>query len=137
VRDSAPEGTEGNEGQGGKTQTQGQHRKQGGEGESSEENIGELFEIFKQQQELRNALQDWINKKGIGADGQKLLDAMEKHRTKPYKSRTYRKIHEKNAPPKASAFKVGESRFKNSKAKTRSVFPTQAYSSTFCGRLRT
>jgi hypothetical protein len=72
-----PDGTEGNEGQGGKTQTQGQHRKQSGEGENSEENIGELFEIFKKQQELRNALQDLINKKGIGADGQKLLDAME------------------------------------------------------------
>ena len=37
-----------------------------------------MFEIFKKQQELRNALQDLIGKKGIGNDTQKLLDSMEK-----------------------------------------------------------
>ena len=39
---------------------------------------GELFEIFKKQQELRNALQDLLDKKGIGQSAQNLLKSMEK-----------------------------------------------------------
>jgi len=72
------EGGEGKEGQNGKQGQQGQQGKQGGEGEGSEGDNGELFEIFKKQQELRNALQDLIDKNGIGDNGQKLLDSMEK-----------------------------------------------------------
>jgi hypothetical protein len=71
------EGTQGNKNQDGKNQTPGSQGNQSGQGENSEEDTGELFEIFKKQQELRNALQNLINKKGIGADGQKLLDSME------------------------------------------------------------
>ena len=58
----------------------GKDRQQGNssqQDEDSEEDNGELFEIFKKQQELRNALQDLIDKKGIGDMGQKLLDSME------------------------------------------------------------
>lgn len=77
------EGSQGQEGKEGQNGKQGQQGKQGnsngeGEGEGSEGDIGELFEIFKKQQELRNALQDLIDKKGIGDNGQKLLDSMEK-----------------------------------------------------------
>lgn len=69
------QGTEGKEGKNG---TQGQEGNPSGQGEGSEEDNGELFEIFKKQQELRNALQDLIDKNGIGDKGQKLLDSMEK-----------------------------------------------------------
>ena len=43
-----------------------------------EEDIGEIFEIFKQQQELRTALQDLLKQKGLLAEENKLLKAMDK-----------------------------------------------------------
>ena len=71
------EGTQGNKNQDGKNQTPGSQGNQSGQGDNTEEDTGELFAIFKKQQELRNALQDLINKKGIGDNGKKLLDSME------------------------------------------------------------
>ncbi|NNF82103.1 MAG: hypothetical protein HKM99_05120, partial [Flavobacteriaceae bacterium] len=38
---------------------------------------GELFEIYKRQQELRNALEDKIGKEGENGEGQNLLKKME------------------------------------------------------------
>ena len=70
------DGPHGKEGQEGKNGKQGQQGKQGGQGINSEEDNGELFEIFKKQQELRNALQDLLKQKGLGDTGQKLLDSM-------------------------------------------------------------
>ena len=52
--------------------------KPSGLGGDSEGDTGELFEIFKKQQELRNALQELLDKKGIGQGAQNLLNAMEK-----------------------------------------------------------
>tara|TARA_B110000967_G_scaffold188942_1_gene212234 strand:+ start:485 stop:3817 length:3333 start_codon:yes stop_codon:yes gene_type:complete len=57
---------------------QGKSGKPSGFGGDSEGVNGELFEIFKQQQELRNALQDLLDKKGIGQSAQNLLKSMEK-----------------------------------------------------------
>ena len=71
-------GTQGQEGQKGQGDNKVQQGSQSGQGEGSEIDNGELFEIFKKQQELRNALQDLIEKNGIGDSGQKLLDSMEK-----------------------------------------------------------
>ena len=85
--ETAKEGEQGKEGQDGGEGKQGQNEKggqkgkqgqQGGESEGSEIDTGELFEIFKKQQELRNALQELLKKNGIGDSGQELLDSMER-----------------------------------------------------------
>ncbi len=79
--DEGKDGQEGGkeaEGSNGKQGQKGQQGKEGGEGEGSEGDNGELFKIFKKQQELRNALQDLLDKNGIGDSAQKLLDSMEK-----------------------------------------------------------
>jgi len=82
--ESKKEGQEGKSGENGQEGSEGRPGKQGPQGRQSlqgedpEGDNGELFEIFKKQQELRNALQDLIDKKGIGGEGQKLLDSMEK-----------------------------------------------------------
>jgi len=78
--DSEQDGSEKGEGKSkkeGQEGEQGQQGKQVGEGQGSEGDNGDLFEIFKKQQELRNALQGLIDKNSIGDQGQKLLDAME------------------------------------------------------------
>ena len=72
------EGQKGKEGKEGKNGKQGQQGKQGGQGKDSEQDNGELFEIFKKQQELRNALQDLLDQNGLGDTGQKLLDSMKR-----------------------------------------------------------
>jgi hypothetical protein len=85
---SSDEGKEGSlsskEGQSGKNGKQGKDGVNGGQnGQSvqegdSEVDTGELFEIFKKQQSLRNALQDLLDKNGLRGNGNTLLDAMEK-----------------------------------------------------------
>ena len=72
------QGKEGQEGKNGQNGKQGQQGKQGSQGIDSEQDNGELFEIFKKQQELRNALQDLLDQNSLGDTGQKLLDSMEK-----------------------------------------------------------
>ena len=75
---------QGAQGSGGKEGKSGQNAGQNGQkGQSvqegdSEIDTGELFEIFKKQQNLRNALQDLIEQSGLGNGSQKLLDSMEK-----------------------------------------------------------
>nr|WP_042492340.1 DUF4175 family protein [Aequorivita sublithincola] len=54
--------------------------KEGGENEGkseSEQMNGEIFEIYKQQQELRNQLQDRLSKEGLNGNGGNLLKKME------------------------------------------------------------
>ena len=77
--------SDGTKGKNGKQGKEGQNGAQnGGENEQSvqkgdaEIDTGELFEIFKKQQELRNALQDLLDKKSLGSNGNTLLDSMEK-----------------------------------------------------------
>jgi len=77
--------SDGKKGKNGKQGKEGQNGAQnGGENEQSvqkgdaEIDTGELFEIFKKQQELRNALQDLLDKKSLGSNGNTLLDSMEK-----------------------------------------------------------
>ena len=79
-----------NEGSGAEQKKNGTNAKQGKDGQSGAKNgqsvqegdtevdTGELFEIFKKQQRLRNALQDLLDKKGLSGNGNNLLDAMEK-----------------------------------------------------------
>lgn len=67
-------GKEDGEGEQGK----GNKGKQGGEGEGqgSEGDAGELFEIYKEQQRLREALQQALEKEGMGGSGQNAAKQM-------------------------------------------------------------
>lgn len=77
------EGNEGeqgdNEGEEGKDSKPGQDGKQQGEGEGSmsEELNGELFRIYQQQQQIRQALEDKLAKEGLNPSGNHLLKQME------------------------------------------------------------
>ncbi|MFV0571526.1 MAG: DUF4175 family protein [Xanthomarina gelatinilytica] len=80
------EGKEGNEGEQGdkegeegKDSKPGQDGKQQGEGEGSmsEELNGELFKIYQQQQQIRQALEDKLAKEGLNPSGNHLLKKME------------------------------------------------------------
>lgn len=66
------EGEQGGEGQGGQGTKQGE-----GESQNGEDMNGELFEIYKQQQLLREQLQDRLNKEGLNGVGGDLLKKME------------------------------------------------------------
>ena len=70
------EGEEGEEKKGDKKK--GQEGDQQGEGDKNNEELnGELYEIYKRQQELRNALQDKLGKEGSKGSGKDLLKKME------------------------------------------------------------
>ena len=81
--DKGEDGKSGKNGKGKGGNEKGSDGKNGkdGEGESEmqkEDMNGELYEIYKQQQQLRNALQDKLKKAGIGkAKGSELLRRME------------------------------------------------------------
>lgn len=66
------EGKDGSEGQSGQGNKQGD-----GENSNGEDMNGELFEIYKQQQQLREQLQDRLNKDGLNGVGGDLLKKME------------------------------------------------------------
>ncbi|GAA4109531.1 ATPase [Aquimarina addita] len=87
---SGKEGKEGKEGEGNQGKGQGKNGKNGkgevegkdgnnGESELQKENMnGELFEIYKQQQQLRNALEEKLSKEGKGRkSGSNILRRME------------------------------------------------------------
>ncbi|HRV53910.1 MAG TPA: hypothetical protein P5264_00105 [Mangrovimonas sp.] len=78
---------------------QGEGQQQGGQGEGNQFNEdlnGELYEIYKQQQQLRQALQDRLDKQGQGGTGQNLLKQMEDIETdllnKGFTQRTLQKM---------------------------------------------
>lgn len=71
------EGQENNQGKDGKQQN-GQEGKQQGQGEGSSEDLnGELYKIYQQQQQLRQALQDKIGKEGNQGQIKDLIEKME------------------------------------------------------------
>ena len=65
----------GKDGKGGGSVGQGQG-KDGENGEDGEGNAKAIMEIYKEQQQLREALQNELNKKGLGGNGQNALDQM-------------------------------------------------------------
>ncbi|PWI29806.1 hypothetical protein DI383_08605 [Flavobacteriaceae bacterium LYZ1037] len=79
------QGKEGNEGENGENEGGGKDGKTGsdgkqqgqGEGSMSEEMNGELFKIYQQQQQIRQALEDRLAKEGINPAGNNLLKQME------------------------------------------------------------
>ena len=68
-----PGGKEGNSGQPGGKGKGGQEGESGADGEG---NAREIMEIYKEQKQLREALQKELNEKGLGGNGQKALDDM-------------------------------------------------------------
>ncbi|MSP85696.1 MAG: hypothetical protein EXR18_07735 [Flavobacteriaceae bacterium] len=68
---------EGDKGKYGKDGKSGGGDTQGGEnGEDGEGNAGEIMKIYQEQKQLRDALQNELNKEGIGGSGQNVLDQM-------------------------------------------------------------
>jgi len=67
----------GNKGDKGGEKGSGNGNSEGGEeGENGEGDAKAIMEIYKEQQQLREALQDELNKKGLGGSGQNALDQM-------------------------------------------------------------
>ena len=64
------------EGKSGKPGQKGQNGQEGEGGEDGEGNAGEIMQIYKEQKQLREALQKELNEKGLGGNGQKALDEM-------------------------------------------------------------
>lgn len=70
----------GSSGDGGEGNGDGKGNKEGdqkGKGDYNEDLNGELYEIYKQQQQLRNQLQDRLSKEGLKGQGGKLIKEME------------------------------------------------------------
>jgi len=68
---------EGEKGKSGKDGKSGQGDGQGGEdGQDGEGDARAIMEIYKEQKQLREALQNELNKKGLGGNGQNALDQM-------------------------------------------------------------
>ena len=67
-------GKEGKNGQG--SGGNGQGNKQGENGQDGEGDAKAIMEIYKEQQQLREALQNELNKQGLGGQGQNALDQM-------------------------------------------------------------
>jgi hypothetical protein len=83
-KESGKKEGEGKEGEGGEKpgQKAGQKPSQSGsgsegnDGEDGEGNAKEIMEIYKEQRQLREALQNELNKRGMSGNGQSALDAM-------------------------------------------------------------
>ena len=67
-------GKDGKNGQGGGNGGQG--NKEGENGEDGEGDAKAIMEIYKEQQQLREALQNELNKNGMGGNGQNAIDQM-------------------------------------------------------------
>lgn len=77
MKDGKPKPGEGNKpGQGKKPGEQGEGGSQGSEGKDGEGDAGKLLEIIKEQQELRESLQNELEKNGMGGNGQNALKQM-------------------------------------------------------------
>lgn len=72
---SGKNGKNGKSGQGGGSGNS-QGNRDGENGEDGEGNAQQIMEIYKEQQQLREALQKELNKKGIGGSGQNALNQM-------------------------------------------------------------
>ncbi|MDX1278691.1 DUF4175 family protein [Oceanihabitans sediminis] len=70
------DGEKGKDGESGKENGEGGSKQGEGEGNSEQMN-GEIYRIYQQQQQLRQALQDMLNKKGLNGAGNNLLKEME------------------------------------------------------------
>jgi hypothetical protein len=88
-------GKEGDKGKDGKGKTQG-GSSEGENGEDGEGDAKAIMEIYKEQKQLREALQNELNKQGIGGSGQNALEQMKQIEkqllNKGFKNETLQKI---------------------------------------------
>ena len=88
-------GKEGDKGKDGKGKTQG-GSSEGENGEDGEGDAKAIMEIYKEQKQLREALQNELNKQGIGVSGQNALEQMKQIEkqllNKGFKNETLQKI---------------------------------------------
>lgn len=75
--DKGQQGKDGKEGENGNSGTQGKSGEQKGEGGFTNDKNGGLYEIYRQQQMLREALQNSLEKEGMGDNGKNVLKRME------------------------------------------------------------
>lgn len=76
-KEGEKEGQEGNQSQSGQEGSEGKEGNKLGQGEGSEELNGELFRIYQQQQQIRQALEDKLAKEGQTGVGNGLIKQME------------------------------------------------------------
>jgi len=114
------ESQEGEEGKTGKEGDSGANQE--GEGNNQEDNNGLLFEIYKKQQQLRQALEDKLGKEGSDPQGDKLLKDMEEVEldliNKGFTNQTLQKMMELEhqlLKLENAAFKQGEDNKRTSK----------------------
>ena len=67
---------DGKDGKSGKPKENGKGGKEGEGGSDGEGNAGEIMQIYKEQKQLREALENELNKKGLGQNGQNALNQM-------------------------------------------------------------
>ncbi len=67
---------EGKDGKSGKPNGKSGSQKEGQQGDDGEGNAKEIMEIYKEQRQLREALQNELNKKGLGGNGQNAIEQM-------------------------------------------------------------
>ncbi|MFM9824901.1 hypothetical protein [Flavobacterium sp.] len=75
-KDPSKDGKDGKKGNDGKTGPNGQKGENGEEGEDGEGDAKAIMEIYKEQKQLREALQNELDKKGMGGNGQNALEQM-------------------------------------------------------------
>lgn len=96
MKDGMKKGEKPGEGQKGQNDKQGKSGESGQDGDGGEGDARAIMEIYKEQKQLREALQNELNKQGLGGNGQSALEQM-KHiekqlLNKGFKNETLQKI---------------------------------------------
>ena len=96
MKDGMKKGDKPGEGQKGQNGKQGKAGQSGQEGEGGEGDAQAILEIYKEQKQLREALQNELNKQGLGGNGQSALEQMKQIEkqllNKGFKNETLQKI---------------------------------------------
>ncbi|MFV8351853.1 hypothetical protein [Flavobacterium sp. XS2P14] len=96
LKDGMKKGDKPGEGQKGQNGKQGKAGQSGQEGDGGEGDAQAILEIYKEQKQLREALQNELNKQGVGGNGQSALEQMKQIEkqllNKGFKNETLQKI---------------------------------------------
>ncbi|TDD78184.1 DUF4175 family protein [Flavobacterium caseinilyticum] len=96
MKDGIKKGDKPGDGEKGKDGKQGKHGESGQEGDEGEGDAQAIMEIYKEQKQLREALQNELNKRGLGGNGQSALEQMKQIEkqllNKGFKNETLQKI---------------------------------------------
>lgn len=96
MKDGIKKGDKPGDGEKGKDGKQGKPGESGQEGDEGEGDAQSIMEIYKEQKQLREALQNELNKRGLGGNGQSALEQMKQIEkqllNKGFKNETLQKI---------------------------------------------